>query len=163
MPPPVGRLYDDHVRQVCALPRLPEALELVQGDVAYEGEELVVEVGLLNQSVRPLRVVQITTATPGLTAGLTDATGRPVELPLDVPGRTRLQVAQGYDYDAEGTTPYRLRLTATPTSCTSPRPPAGGDGSTGVVYVDPQEPGTSAERLVFADPSTLVRSACDAP
>lgn len=158
--PTAGRLYDDHVREVCKLPRLPDALDLVQGGATVDGDELVVALGLLNLSVRPLRVVEVASSVPGLTGMLTDATGHPIALPLDVPARTRLQIAQGYDYDDPATTPYRLHLSATAPACKALRTATGGDGSMDVYYVDPEDPRKTAARPVFADLVQLFRRAC---
>lgn len=160
MPPTVGRWYDDHVRDVCKLPRLPNALDVVQGPSTIEGDELVLAVGLHNLSVRPLQVVEVAGGLPGMSQTLTDAAGRRLTLPLAVPARTRAQILQGSDYDDPATTPYRLHLAGTPQTCVALRTATGGDGSLEVFYVDPEQPQSVATRQVFPDFTQFVRAAC---
>ncbi len=159
LPGGVGRRYDDHVRAVCALPRLPDALDLVQARQSRDGDVAVVDVGLLNRSVRPLRVTELSSPVPGLRAVLTDVSGRAVPVPLDLPGRSRSEIAQGYAAGDPSSTPYRLRLSAGPDACV-PVGPSGSGGAATVVYVDPDEPGQLAERPVFADLAGVVRGSC---
>ena len=160
LPPAVGRLYDDHVRLTCALPRLPEALEVLAGPSTLVGEELVVPFGVLSRSVRTLQVDEVAVAVPGLTARLTARDGRPVPLPLTLPGRSRLAIAEGVPYDDPSSTPYRLRLAAAgPQACGTLVDPSGGE-SVVVRYVDPDEPGVVAGRPVPLDLTPLVERAC---
>lgn len=160
MPPTVGLLYDDHVRAVCRLPRLPQALEVVQDGSTVEDGALVLEVGLQSVTVRPLQLVEVRSSRPGVTATLTFADGRPVPLPLDVAARTRLEIAQGWSFDDPSTTPYRVRLSADPSGCAALRASSSGEGFLSVVFVDADDPATTAERAVFADPGELLRAAC---
>ena len=162
LPPTVGRTYDDHVRLACALPRLPEALEALVGPSALDGEELVVPLGLVSRSVRPVQVVEVAAAVPGLTARLMDDAGQPVPLPLTLPVRSRTEIAEGVPYGDPGSTPYRLRLAATgPSSCGTLVDRSGGE-SVVVRSVAPDEPEVVADRPVPLDLTPLVERACAA-
>ena len=159
LPPTTGRLYDDHVRFSCALPRLPEAVELVTMAPELEGDELVVALGLQSRSVRDVQVIAPASAVPGLTARLTAADGRPVPLPLTVPGRTRSDVVQGFAYDDLSTTPYRLRITAGADACPVLLERSGIENVV-VRLLDPQEPEVEAERPVPIDLTALAGRVC---
>ena len=163
LPPAVGRRYDDHVRLQCALPRLPEALEVLAGLSALEGDELVVPIGLLSLSVRPVQVDEVVAAVPGVTSRLTDGAGRPVPLPVVLPSRSRTEIAEGIPYDDPGSTPYRLRITAAGAgSCEALQLRSVGEAVV-VRSSDPDEPGAVAERPVPLDLTLLVERACAAP
>ena len=159
LPPTVGRLYDDHVRWSCALPRLQEAIEVFSLVPEAQGDELVVAIGLQTRSVRDVQVVELASAVDGLTVRLTAADGRPVPVPLTVPGRPRSEIDQGFDYDDPSSTPYRLHLTADAAACPVLR---GRSGIENVVVrtVDPQEPEVEAERPVPVDLTPLVERVC---
>lgn len=155
LPQALGRAYDDHVRDVCKLPRLPAALEVVQGSADVGGaadvDAPVLAFDLQNLSVHALRVLEIAPSAPGVTATLTDDAGRPVELPLQIPARTRQEIAQGLDFDESATAPYRLRLTLTPEACSAIRSGAGGEESVGVSFVDVEDPRTIGTRSIVTD------------
>ena len=160
LPGTVGLRYDDHVRAVCALPRLPEALEVAQFGETRQGGAAVVAVAILSRSVRPLQVTEVSSRLPGVRAVLTDAAGRTVPLPLDVPGRSRTEI-DSTPYPADpAAAPYRLRLTAGPEACV-PEGDVGGTGeSASIAYVDAADPGAIAERPVFADLVGLLSGGC---
>jgi hypothetical protein len=163
LPPGIGRYYDDHVRRVCALPRLDQALETLVGPAALVGAELVVPFGVLPLSVRPLQVVEVEGTVPGLTARLTDADLQPVPLPLALPTRTRTQVAEGIPYDEPAGTPYRLRIsTAGPGACAALQ--GRSDGAPFVVrYADADDPGVLAGRPLILDLAPLLAQVCAPP
>lgn len=162
LPPTTGRLYDDHVRQVCALPRLAEAVELVTLASELDGKELVVPMGLQGRSVRDVQVVEVEGTVPGLVTRLTTADAQPLTLPVTVPGRARREIAEGFVYDDPASTPYRLRVTATREACPALRERSGIENVV-VRLVDPDEPDVRAERPVPVDLTPLIGPTCAAP
>lgn len=159
LPPTTGRLYDDHVRAACALPRLSEAVDLVTLAPELERDELVVPLGLQTRSVRDLQVVDVAGAVPGLATRLTAADGQPVDLPVSVPGRPRREIAQGFDYDDPASTPYRLRVTAGPDACPALSERSGYENVV-VRVADPQEPEIEVPRPVPLDLTPLLERVC---
>jgi hypothetical protein len=158
--PVVALQYDDHVRNVCNLPRLPQALEVLQGAVVTTDDAVTVAFGLLSRSVRPLRVVGVTPV-PGLAVAVTDAAGRPVDLPLTVLGRTRQEIAVLDDTGDPASTPYRARISAQAGDCQEARAAVVGSGPPLRVVYEGQEQGdATAEQPLFADLLDYLRRLC---
>ena len=159
--PTLLREYDSAVRAVCGMPTLPEALWIAVGAGPGEaGRDLAVPVVLQNRTVKPVRLISVSSTLIGTSAALRTRTGADVLMPLTLPGRS---LGQGKHHastlDVESS-PYVLAVTAERGACADRRARGGETVSVGLRYAYDSYLQEAAESFFALDLASLVSRAC---